>query len=348
MNTFDLTLVQLDKLITHHIGNRPNEEGTFLSNETTQIQATTLDYLLKYFLLPFKTEERYHFNHPEGLEQNEVYQLVKEIFADENNFVAHSQKLAELLYESSVHPKIKAGELNVAYFSEINLNEEIAEAIGIFKSESNVPFLKMETNEAKFSIDHAYGFEIKNIDKGCIIFNTNEGEGYEILAIDNTSRAADAQYWKDEFLKLSNISNNYHQTREFLNITKQFLTDKVGEDFSINKSEQIDLLNRSVDYFKANEKFDKEEFEEVVFENEAMRASFRAYDEDYQEDKALTLPDNFSISEQAVKKKSRDFKSVIKLDKNFQIYIKGDPNMMEQGVDADGRKYYKFYYEEEK
>jgi len=38
---------------------------------------------------------------------------------------------------------------------------------------------------------------------------------------------------------------------------------------------------------------------------------------------------------------------VLKLDKNFHIYIHGDRNLIEQGEEPDGRKFYKIYYEEE-
>lgn len=42
-----------------------------------------------------------------------------------------------------------------------------------------------------------------------------------------------------------------------------------------------------------------------------------------------------------------NFKGVLKLAKNFHIYIHGDRNKIEQGVDEKGRKYYKIYYEQE-
>ena len=58
----------------------------------------------------------------------------------------------------------------------------------------------------------------------------------------------------------------------------------------------------------------------------------------------LILVDNFKISSQAVKKQSRIFKSVLKLDRNFDIYIHGDKNLIEKGTEKDGRKYYKIYW----
>ena len=63
--------------------------------------------------------------------------------------------------------------------------------------------------------------------------------------------------------------------------------------------------------------------------------------------RALDLDDRFTISADAVKKQARVFKSVLKLDKNFHIYIHGDRNKIERGVDEAGRKFYKIYYEQE-
>jgi hypothetical protein len=59
------------------------------------------------------------------------------------------------------------------------------------------------------------------------------------------------------------------------------------------------------------------------------------------------IGDSFSISTAAVKKQARVFKSVLKLDKNFHIYIHGNRDLIEQGMEPDGRKFYKIYFREE-
>lgn len=62
----------------------------------------------------------------------------------------------------------------------------------------------------------------------------------------------------------------------------------------------------------------------------------------------IDLSNSFEISSQAVKKQTRVFKSVLKLDKNFHIYIHGNKELIEQGIEKDGRKYYKIYYQNER
>ena len=84
-----------------------------------------------------------------------------------------------------------------------------------------------------------------------------------------------------------------------------------------------------------------------MLHHEALIESFQNYNEKYAKENEIELVDGFDISAQAVKKQARVFKSVLKLDKNFHVYIHGNRELIEQGVDADGRKYYKLYFENE-
>lgn len=347
MTTLDFTEVGLQQLITHHVGNKFRDEKYLLSSEVTTFEEETKNFLLKYFLLPVKTEEFYSFTHPVKLESNDIFSITENIFASPKKFVLSSQNIAKLLYEQSMHPKIKEGELNVAYFSNVILDDEVVDAIGIFKSETNVPFLKMKSQKSKFIINHEYGFEIKGVDKGCIIFNTDQQNGYKILVIDNANKSTEAQYWKDDFLKVKPVADEFHQTSQFLGIAKDFVTKQLSEDFEVSKADKIDLLNRSVEYFRTHDSFDKKEFENDVFQDSGIIKSFRNFDSNYREENEMELTDNFEISPQAVKRQARVFKSVLKLDKNFHIYIHGNKDLIEQGIEKDGRKFYKIYFQQE-
>jgi len=347
MNKIDFSQVELHNVITHRVGNKLRDENIKLTEESTFYSEETKEFILRYFLLPVKSEEFYEFTHSVKLDMNDVYSIVKNIFNEQSEFINHSKDLAKLLYENSMHPKIKGGELNIAYFTNVVLDDEIVDAIGIYKSETDVPFLKMKIGKAKYNINHEFGFEIKGVDKGCIIFNSSPASGFKVLVIDNSNKSIEAQYWKDDFLKLKPIANEFHQTNQFLGIAKNFVTKQLDEEFEVSKADKIDLLNRSVDYFKTHENFDKNEFENEVFQDSGIIESFRSFDNNYRQENEIKLTDNFEISPQAVKKQARVFKSVLKLDKNFHIYIHGNKDLIEQGVDKDGRKYYKIYYEEE-
>ena len=74
---------------------------------------------------------------------------------------------------------------------------------------------------------------------------------------------------------------------------------------------------------------------------------FWEYENNYRGHISIPFEDSFEISPSAVKKKSKIFRSVLKLDKNFHICIDRDTELLEQGIDKDGKKYYKIYYKNE-
>ncbi|MEE1203114.1 MAG: nucleoid-associated protein, partial [Bacteroidales bacterium] len=94
--------------------------------------------------------------------------------------------------------------------------------------------------------------------------------------------------------------------------------------------------------------FDMERFGDEVMESDELKQSFKDYKAQYERDFDVDLADNFTLNELAFRKGQRFFRSVMKLDKNFTIYIHGARNRVEQGEDAEtGMKYYKFLYENE-
>jgi len=339
--------IQLRKIAVHKVGNKSLDEGLILTNSLIELGDETLTNLfLKYFLTSFSDTELFEFHNDIGVEQNEIFTVTKKIFESPNSVLSQSKSIAQHLYSCSTHPKIKSGELFVAYFKDIIIDDEVTEAIGIFKSESKDSFLKVDFDGKTSLVDYDEGTNTNKLDKGCLIFNASN-EKYRVCIVDNANKANEAHYWKDTFLQLRPIANEFHQTNQFLGIAKNFVTKQLDEEFEVSKADKIDLLNRSVEYFKTHETFDKKEFEEEVFQDSGIIKSFRNFDNSYRQENEIEITDNFDISPQAVKKQARVFKSVLKLDKNFHIYIHGNREMIEQGVEKDGRKYYKIYYNEE-
>ena len=120
------------------------------------------------------------------------------------------------------------------------------------------------------------------------------------------------------------------------------------QDFDISRADQADMLNRSMKFLKENDSFELDEFNEQVLSAPAIINSFSDYKKQFGDEHDLDIPENFQISESAVKRQSRFMKSVIKLDKNFHIYIHGEKQMVEKGYDeAKQLNYYKLYFKEE-
>lgn len=339
----------IEKLSVHRIGNKNSNEDLVLSNDVVDITDSGLkELLIKFFLQPLINPEYYSFTFSnKDITLNPMYRFASTIFENSENFHINSEYMAKQLYELSTHPQIKSGDLFVVYFTDLLLDNISYDAVGLFKSENKHSFLKVEEGKELFAINYEEGINIEKLDKGCLILNIDRETGYKVCIVDKSNKSSEAQYWKDQFLLLAPCNDDYHHTKQFMNITKNFVTKQLTEDFDVTRTEQIELLKKSVDYFKKKDTFDIKEFEEEVFQDKAVIKSFRSFDNEYRTDNNIEMSDTFEISEQAVKKQAKIFKSVLKLDKNFHIYIHGDNRMIEQGVDDDGRKFYKIYYKEE-
>lgn len=117
----------------------------------------------------------------------------------------------------------------------------------------------------------------------------------------------------------------------------------------ISKVDQAIFLNKTISFLHENTSFNIDEFEKKVFYGTKLSENFQEYREKYQEENKFELADGFDISNVALKKQSNIYQSVIKLDNNFHIYIHGDSDLIQNGIDKDtGMKYYRFLYNEER
>ncbi|HRH63611.1 MAG TPA: nucleoid-associated protein [Bacteroidia bacterium] len=343
----DFTNTQITRITAHRIGNKANDEKLLLSNELLSVEDKQLkEVLFSFFLSPFQSPEFYNFTFSnQDFTLNPLFTFSSKLFEQKNNFHKLSCDIAHHLYEVSTHPQIKAGDLFVVFFRNLSVNGHVLNAIGLFKSENKQAFLKLDSDNFELNLEE--GINCEKLDKGCLIFDDEANKGYRLCIVDKANKSLEAHYWRDNFLQIRPCKDEYHQTKDFLSLAKTYVTAGLTADFEVNKTEQIELLNRSMEYFKTHESFNKGEFEREVFQDTAVIKSFRSFDKMYREDNDIEFPDNFEISDKAVKKQSRVFKSVLKLDKNFHIYIHGNKELIEQGVEKDGRKFYKIYYTEE-
>jgi len=330
------------KLILHRV--RSEESKSIISADLLDYSNQDEEILLKkVFLKPFISHSQtFEFGHEIDLDYNVLFNLTRSIY-EGNDFVEQSGNIAQHLISSSKHHNIKDGDLFIVKFDEIKLNNKYYEGLGIYKFEDKDSFIETSVSNKKIGFSFRKGIGNKKPDKACLILFTEEP--YTILIIDSNTNETD--YWQNDFINHQPKNDNVNSTNNFLTLTKNFITQQIPTDFEVTKADQIDYLNRSVDYFKKHDTFDKQEFEEEVFGDKNVIKSFRQFDQTFRQENEIELSDNFEISEQAVKKQARVFKSVLKLDKNFHIYIHGNRELIEQGIDENGRKYYKIYYETE-
>jgi len=344
----DFSNAEFGQIAIHKVGNRSRNEILKLATSTVNLDEEVMSLLAAYFLKPFKIPQFYQFDHIENYQDNRVFALVSELFEDSSMFFETSKKLASYLYEVAEHPNIKGGEFYVVHFKECIVDEEVVEAIGIFKSETKETFIKVYESSENLEVEQQEGININKLDKGCIIYNTEKEFGYKVSIVDKTNKNNEAVYWVDDFLKVKQREDSFYQTANYLNICKGFVEDVFNEDNNVEKTDQFEVLGRSIEYFKDKEEFNSDEFEQAVLEQPEIIDAFKGYKQEFADKYNVDVADDFSVSVDAVKKSKKDFKSILKLDKNFHVYIHGRRDFIEKGYD-DMRKlnFYKLYFDAE-
>ncbi len=336
-----------EQVAIHFVGNKGNDEGLKLSEDCTELNSDLKNLLLTYFLTPFKSGELYTFYHESDLNLNEAFVYASRLFEQPDTLHEQSVHFAKHLYQSSMHPKINGGEFYTVYFKDAQIEGQFVDAIGLFKSERKDTFLKVEEAASLYEVSSEEGININKLDKGCLIFNYQKEKGYAVALVDQAGKGEEAVYWVDHFLKVNQRHDDYHHTQHVLSLCKNFITSDLPKAFEVTKADQADFLNKSIQFFKDKSSFDIDEFEQEVIAQPELIQRFQQYKSDYQELTETPIERHFDISNAAVKKQARVFKSVLKLDKNFHIYIHGNRELIEQGVEKDGRRYYKIYFEQE-
>lgn len=341
---------KIKNTVIHSVGNRNNDEHVKCSHSIMNLDEDTKDVLMNYFIKPFiANQEYYSFYNEVELDMNEVFSCVRKIFDNPDILHEQSVNLAKHLYEQSTHPKIKGGEFYVVYFEDCIIDGETVDAVGLFKSENKDTFLKVYPSGDGFEIESQQGVNINKLDKGCLIFNTDRENGYVVAVVDNTNKGAEAHYWIDDFLHVRQRKDEYYNTQNAISLAKNFVMKELPKKFvDISKADQADLLNKSVQFFKEKDTFDIDEFANEVIAQPEVIDSFNNYKKNYEQERDIEIADSFTISDTAVKKQARVLKSVIKLDKNFHIYVHGNNQYIKKGYDAEtGLHYYQLFFKEE-
>lgn len=340
---------EIGNIVIHKVGNKyEGGELTISDNCFLPDDPDVISLLKNYFLSPFKKDAFYNFQAYAGeLENNPVYAAVNTIFADAGAFYAQSVTIAKQLFEQSNNPNIKSGELYIVYFRNCNIEEGLCDAVGIFKSETKDTFLKIILNQHTYQLKSESGINIRKLDKACLIFNIRPESGYKVSVLDKTNQQ-EAIYWTNDFLGLQPSNDSYFQTSNYLNLCKDFVKDIYNKENDVPCADQIDMLNRSINFFRNAEVFSEDRFkEEVVREPEVIQA-FENFKKQYETEKEIPFQPTFPVSDYAVKDEKKYFRHVLKLDKNFHVYIHGQRKYIEKGYDtARDMNYYKLYFRDE-
>jgi hypothetical protein len=261
------------------------------------------------------------------------------------------------LFEESVHlarklghtlPQDIAGEsvFLMAHLSDVLIEDELLDVLAVIVMQTAPKFYKLHKQDACFVLHTDKGYIIGKPEKACLILPGSDEQGGRVLCHEAGGLKAEG-YWYKDFLQLSPLGNEYSYTTDYIKLTSQFLKQRKPLDQVLDKKQGAEMLGRSLDYFTQNEKFEEKTYKEEVFQDAAVIEAFDDYKQRWAEKNQRPLADAFEPSSEALNKQSKVFRSVIKLDRNFHIYVHGDSSKIMKGEDDDGRKYYILYYNEE-
>lgn len=343
----DFSRAQLTHYIVHGIGNKGLGEELNLTDKVIEFKDDFVkETALRYFLSPFKTDVYHQFKGKIDVSLASVANCCEDIFTSRKEFIEHSKKIATQLYNQSMHPKTAGGHLHVCFFTDAVCDGELLDVIGLFKTERQETFIKLEEIGPEYAIETENGIDIHKLDKGCLVFDTEKNSGYKLSIIDTNNKVAEcALYWEEDFLNAKIKTNAYYHTSKFIDTARGFCEEILTEANDVSKEDRNMMLNQSISYFKDREKFSLKDFETEILIQPELIDSFKEYREDYANRMDLVKVDEFDVSPTAVKKNNKYMRSVIKLDKNFQIYVHARHQYIEKGFDEEkGLKFYKLFY----
>ena len=337
----------IENLSIHRVGNKSRNEALFLSDNPYGLNDEIMPLLKEYFFKPFREKEEnyYQFAHEVDLEYNDMFNFATEVFNNPSEIHNVSKKITKHLFEQSNHPHIKNGEVYVAYLSNVSIDNNVVDAIGIFKSEVQTDFLQFEENGSNLEMILQQGINLNKLDKGCLIFNYKKEEGYKILTVD--SNRYDARYWLEHFLSVDAFQDENFMTKKYLKFCQEFAKEVVlpAED----KQQEVLFMNRAINHFAKNDEFEETAFLNEVMQNPEFIPEFKNYKVDKGAKYSIEDVSNFPIANAAVTDVRRTLKNTIVLDTNIQIKLdfinsESAEKFVEKGWDEEKQMYYYLVY----
>ena len=343
----NLYSAHIASLSIHRVGNKSKNEPILLSEEIYKTNDEITPLLKEFFLKPFRDKEEnyFQFGNEVDVEFNELYKIASEIFANPESVHENSKRITRHLYEQSMHQHIKSGEVYVAFFDGLQIDNEKVNGIGIFKSELKQDFLQFSEKENQIEAFLQQGVSLNKLDKGCLIFDVKKEEGYKILSVD--SNRYDAKYWLESFLGVDACNDDNFKTKKYLKFCQDFAKDVVlpAED----KKQEVLFMNRAVNHFAKNDNFLESAFINEVIDNPDLIPEFNHYKSEKSPKYSIEDLTTFPIANTAVTAARKKIKNTIILDTNIQIKLdfinpESAEKFVEKGWDEEKQMYYYLVY----
>lgn len=306
--------INIQEAIIHIVDS--NGEEPILNEYNLELNEDTYKFLYKHIEKCFKDEElKYAVFNPER-------NIVKEVVQDylngiDNDLIGLSQELARQLFIiMKTNINIPSSDLLV-----VSLVTDKGPMIGILKMD----YVKNFTHQVDFR-EEKIGIRIvpqaaglpgsgQRIQKAAFIKPIRENERYNLMVIDKQRKSKDedeygANYFINNFLGCSIISNERDMTKTFLKATENWTRSNVTQD--ADKAERI--RTKVKEKLREEEVINIEELSNELFKEEPhIKEDFSKFV------KSHNLDDEIPVDKQWVEKKLKRVR--LKIDKDIDLYI---------------------------
>ena len=306
--------INIQEAVIHIVDS--NGEEPILNEYNLELNEDTYKFLYKHIEKCFKDEElKYAVFNPER-------NIVKEVVQDylngiDNDLIGLSQELARQLFIiMKTNINIPSSDLLV-----VSLVTDKGPMIGILKMD----YVKNFTHQVDFR-EEKIGIRIvpqaaglpgsgQRIQKAAFIKPIRENERYNLMVIDKQRKSKDedeygANYFINNFLGCSIISNERDMTKTFLKATENWTRSNVTQD--ADKAERI--RTKVKEKLREEEVINIEELSNELFKEEPhIKEDFSKFV------KSHNLDDEIPVDKQWVEKKLKRVR--LKIDKDIDLYI---------------------------
>lgn len=225
-------------------------------------------------------------------------------------------------------------------WDQFSLEDYHGKAIGFYLSRQKQHFFSTGTQ----AMAVLQGMPLNKPEFACLIV-PGQQEDFKLFLSESGSQPGN--WSKLLFPFFQHRDDAFHAT-QFFKMCKSFSEDVLAREYQQPREKQVEFLADSVAYASEKKVLDVAAFKQEVIRDPAVVDAFEDYQTRYGEQKAWNPPDQFAVSENVQKQAGRFVRSIIKLDKNFHIYVHGNKDRIERGYDQDRRMhYYTLFFEAE-
>ena len=335
------------EVVLARVGNPLHEEPLETSREVCRIQDADRELFSSLLLKPFRSLASYCFDHHSSLDKNETFCCAQAIFSGRGSFLEKGCDIAKRLYAKSKHPNIKSGDLCIARVNHIMVEGEDTEALCILKAETVEPFLSISSEQGDLRISTEHGINPEKVDKGCLILNTREDNGYRVLTFDRAG--AHSRFWLREFLGVRLITDDSLLTNQVAGLAVSFLQEEgVGQPGESDAADKTVAAKRAMNFFDNHDHFSMQEFEEEVLRRDpGLVARFKEHKARFEEAHGQPIADDFAITTSELNKVKRRLGGVMKFDTGVEVRLLPEfqENALERGFDEQrGMGFVKIFF----